>query len=255
MREWRQVNGMRYGIISDIHGNLEALEQVLEELGDADEVICLGDVVGYGANPNECCERIRNTCSVILMGNHDAAVIGMMDLQWFNPFAKDAILWTRQQLSQENLKFLKSLRSVKRIDNMLIAVHGSIRDPLEEYILSEEIALASMKRMPPDVRVMFCGHTHVAEAYEWYPRTKTMGRVSLSRGGSIRILEQAHYIINCGSVGQPRDYNRMASFAVYDVDSGEVTIKRVEYDVDKAAQKIIEAGLPRELAIRLYYGV
>lgn len=245
---------MRYGIISDIHGNIEALERVLEELSDVDKVICLGDIVGYGANPNECCERIRSVCSIALMGNHDAAVIGMMDLCWFNPFAKDAILWTRQQLSQENFDFLKSLSSVKVVDNLFIAVHGSLREPLEEYILSEDIALASIRRMPSNVRVMFCGHTHIAEAYEWYPRTRVMGRINLSKGGSIFISDECHYIINCGSVGQPRDYNSMASFIVYDTELREVIVRRVKYDVDKAAKKIIEAGLPLALAMRLYCG-
>lgn len=245
---------MRYAIISDIHGNIEALERVLEELSDVDKVICLGDIVGYGANPNECCECIRSVCSIALMGNHDAAVIGIMDLCWFNPFAKDALLWTRQQLRQENLDFLKSLSSVKMVDNLFIAVHGSLRDPLEEYILGEDVALASIRRMLSNVQVMFCGHTHIAEAYEWYPRTKVMGRVSLSKGGSIFISDERYYVINCGSVGQPRDYNPMASFLVYDAELKEVTVKRVRYDVDKAAKKIIEAGLPWALAMRLYCG-
>ncbi|MCS7253774.1 MAG: metallophosphoesterase family protein [Armatimonadota bacterium] len=246
---------MRYGIISDIHGNLEALERVLEELRDVDEVICLGDIVGYGANPNECCELIREVCSVVLMGNHDAAAVGMMDLRWFNPFARDAIKWTMQQLSHENVKFLKSLGSVARVNNLFIAVHGSLREPLEEYILGEDIALASIKRMPSGVRVIFCGHTHIAEAYKWFPRMKVMERISFSSGGSIRISDEAYYIINCGSVGQPRDYNFRASFGIYDVEAREIKVRRLEYDINKAAQKIEEAGLPHTLAQRLFLGM
>lgn len=245
---------MRYGIISDIHGNLEALERVLEELKGIDEVICLGDIVGYGANPNECCELVRENCGIVLMGNHDAAAIGMMDLMWFNQSAREAIVWVRQHLTDVNRKFLETLSAVKTVDRRFVAVHGSLREPIEEYILNEGVAYGTFQIMQPDVKIVFCGHTHIAEAYEWSPGSKVK-REGFRSGGIIYLSDQASYIINCGSVGQPRDYNRMASFGIYDAEAKMVTINRVEYDIDKAARKIIEAGLPPMLATRLYYGV
>jgi predicted phosphodiesterase len=245
---------MRYGIISDIHGNLEALQRVLEELEDVDEVICLGDIVGYGANPNECCQLVRERCSLIMMGNHDAAVVGLMDLRWFNAVAAEALLWTRSQLSEENINFLSSLQTVKRVDNLFLTVHGSLRYPIEEYIFDELTAYGSMRKMPEDIRLCFFGHTHVAEAYSKRLNEKSVSRIDMSRGGKLRISSDEVYLINCGSVGQPRDGNSMAGFGIYDVESNEVEVKRIMYDIETAARKILRAGLPPLLAQRLFLG-
>jgi len=245
---------MRYGIISDIHGNLEALQRVLEELEDVDEVICLGDIVGYGANPNECCQLVRERCSLIIMGNHDAAVIGLMDLRWFNVVAAEALLWTRSQLSEENINFLSSLQTLKNVDRLFLTVHGSLRHPIEEYILDERIAYASMLKMPEDINLCFFGHTHVAEAYLRRLNEKSVSRVEMSKGGKLKLSSDEVYLINCGSVGQPRDGNNMAGFGIYDVELNEVEVRRVMYDIETTARKILKAGLPPLLAQRLFFG-
>lgn len=243
---------MRYGIISDIHGNLEALESVLAAINDVDVIVCLGDVVGYGANPNECCELVREHCKVALLGNHDAAVLGMMDLTWFNEMARTAVLWTREQLNRDNWAFLESLPTVKCIDDAFTAVHGSLRNPIEEYILDHFTAHASLTML--NTRIGFFGHTHIAEAYEWFPRMQKIYHINLSHGGEVQLRDDARYLVNCGGVGQPRDDNPQASFGVYDTEGQVVEVIRVDYDVETAAQKIVDAGLPALLAQRLFWG-
>ncbi|MBV9453635.1 MAG: metallophosphoesterase family protein [Rubrobacter sp.] len=241
-----------YAVISDIHGNLEALEAVLRDVPDGTErIYCLGDVIGYGANPNECCNLVRSFEMPAISGNHDLAVTDLStDLAWFNPVAATAIEWTRQQLTEENTHFLRTLLRIMQEEETLF-VHGSVRDP-DEYIVNAAVAqenLAVLKKEYPDVQVCFFGHTHV-KAISPSPNGPITGSetLDLTSGGP--------YLVNPGSVGQPRDGDTFASYVVVeDAPYGvRVAYRFVEYDVAKAQAKIRAAGLPAMLADRLAYG-
>ena len=243
---------MRYGIIADVHGNLEALEVVLQALEGVDRYLYLGDVVGYGPNPNECCAAVRglNNC-ITICGNHDMAAVGKYDVSWFNPYARAAILWTSGQLSSENRRFLEDLPE-RYDESSFIMVHGSLVDPVSEYITSPWEARQSFALLKHPI--CFIGHTHVAEYYVQEPDVLTPHQVLLTRGGSIKIRQNQKYIINCGGVGQPRDGNPKASFGIYDAETNEIEIKRVEYPIQKTQDKMIKAGLPAVLYLRLWEG-
>jgi len=240
---------MKYGIISDIHGNLEALEAVLQALGEVGDYVCLGDVVGYGANPNECCERVRALTDRVLLGNHDAAALGQLDLDWFNDFARVAIEWTMAEVTSENKDWLQSRPDRIHLPDVTM-VHGALRDPWE-YISSPEEARSIFEAMDTDL--CFIGHTHVAEVYRqsWDRRIQ---RLSLTRGGAVDIRNGHRYVINCGSVGQPRDGNWQASAGLYDTEAQRVQVLRVSYDLTTAQRKIQAAGLPPILYYRLGLG-
>ncbi|HIE50273.1 MAG TPA: metallophosphoesterase [Armatimonadetes bacterium] len=242
---------MKYGLISDIHANWEALEAVLEALGEVDAYLCLGDVVGYGANPNECCERVRELGCTTIIGNHDEAALGRMDLNWFNPYARAAVEWTMAALTPENRKFLESLPATAEVDDFLL-VHGALPDPWM-YITSPLEALLTFQNMEPDL--CFIGHTHVAE---YYYVEKNQGsfpsQVSLRRGGTVQVTPERRFIVNCGGVGQPRDGNPQAAAGIYDTETREVEVLRVDYDLPTAQRKIRAAGLPSILADRLAFG-
>jgi predicted phosphodiesterase len=240
-----------YAVISDIHGNLEALEAVLGDVPDGVErIYCLGDVIGYGANPNECCELVRAHEAPTISGNHDLAVTDLStDLAWFNPVAEAAIEWTREQLTEENADFLRARPRMMREERTLF-VHGSVRDP-DEYIINGAIARENLDMLEeeyPDVRVCFFGHTHV-KAVAPSPNGPSSEFLDLTSGGP--------YLVNPGSVGQPRDGDTFASYVlVEDAPDGgsRVAYRFVEYDVKKAQTKILAAGLPRILADRLGQG-
>jgi diadenosine tetraphosphatase ApaH/serine/threonine PP2A family protein phosphatase len=242
-----------YAVISDIHGNLEALEAVLRNIPEeTEEIYCLGDVIGYGASPNECCDLVRAYGMPVISGNHDLAVTDpSTDLAWFNPIAAAAIDWTREQLTQENTDFLRTRPRMLRKNGTLF-VHGSVRDP-DEYILNAATArenLVILKAEYPDVRVCFFGHTHVKAVTPSPdgPSAGSFDTLDLGSGGP--------YLVNPGSVGQPRDGDTFASYVlVEDVQDGPlVTYRFVEYDVEKAQAKIRAAHLPGVLADRLAYG-
>lgn len=224
--------------ISDIHGNLEALEAVLDNIKrhHADGIFCVGDIVGYGANPNECCNAIRDFEIPCVLGNHDFAAVTDELLGWFNPYARKALEWTRKNLTRENQMFLAELprRLVLEVEGTKIGlVHGSPWDELFEYVrptTSESVLKKFLKDVGCDVLVL--GHTHIPFAKE----VKT------------------GIVFNPGSVGQPRDGNWMASYALFDPKHKKVRIRRVKYDVETAAMKIKEAGLPDFLWERLYEG-
>ena len=246
-----------YAVISDIHGNLEALEAVLGDLPDGvAEIYCLGDVIGYGASPNECCDLVRAYGMSVISGNHDLAVTDpSMDLAWFNPVAAAAIEWTRAQLNAENADFLRTRPRTLRKEGTLF-VHGSVRDP-DEYIMNAATArdnLATLQADYPDVQVCFFGHTHVKtvtpSADGPYPGSDET--LDLASGGP--------YLVNPGSVGQPRDGDTFASYILGEDARDEtqtgprIAYRFVEYDVEKAQDKIRSAGLPGMLADRLAYG-
>jgi len=243
---------MRYGIFGDIHGNCDALMAVLEAL-DKDRVdvkICLGDIVGYGAEPRECIKIIRELGCMTLAGNHDHAAIDRLDVEFFNAFAKQAALWTRQQLTDEDKQFLAGLGFVDHHEHFA-CVHGSLHGPeLFNYIATIFDAELSFEAL--DKPVLFYGHTHIPITFfDTTPMTFTTE-------GEIRITSDMKALVNVGSVGQPRDEDPRASYGIYEVDdsSGEgvVYIRRVPYDVSSASRKIIAAGLPEPLAIRLELG-
>lgn len=230
---------MRYTVISDIHSNLDALEAVIDEIPKATPIICLGDIVGYGAEPNEVVEVVQGLKPlVVLMGNHDYAVV-TGDVQGFSTYAATAIAWTRKHITAANMQFLSNLRSEAFVELESVPValyHGSPRDSLFEYIYPEisheEVeSLMDMSKC----NVVLLGHTHIP--------------MCLSAKGGI--------LTNPGSVGQPRDGNPNASIGFLSVSAGEYDFKhkRVKYDVESAAGKIIESGLPVFLASRLREGM
>ncbi len=242
-----------YAVISDIHGNLEALEAVLRDIPEGlEEIYCLGDVIGYGASPNECCDRVRETGMPVISGNHDLAVTDLStDLAWFNPVAAAAIEWTREQLTQENADFLRTRPRTIRVGEALF-VHGSVRDP-DEYIINRAVArenLAVLQAEYPNVKVCFFGHTHVKTVVPSPdgPSPGSDDTLDLTSGGP--------YLVNPGSVGQPRDGDTFASYVLAEdaLDGARITYRFVEYDVEKAQAKIRDAGLPGMLADRLAYG-
>jgi diadenosine tetraphosphatase ApaH/serine/threonine PP2A family protein phosphatase len=243
---------MRYAILSDIHANLEAFHAVLArtaELG-ADQVLCLGDVVGYNADPNACVDIVRNKGIACIMGNHDAAACGIEEPDSFNPAARAAVLWTREVLTAENKEFLRGLPRYLQFGDMVLC-HGSINDT-DQYIFEDSDVrenLAVMETLPNSPQVCFYGHTHMKAAYS------IAGGV-LSRVLSDKILLTAgtRYLINPGGAGQPRDGDPQTPFLIYDTADRTVVFHRVEYDIAACQRKILQAGLPARLAERLAMG-
>ena len=241
---------MKYGIISDIHSNLEALNIVLSNLKDIDKLICLGDIVGYGPNPNECVEVIKNLSIPTVAGNHDKAVIGELSIEWFNRDAADAVRWTQIEISGKNLEYLKSLPIHLDFENFEI-VHGSLREPVEEYITSIFEAMPTFEKMKKPL--LFVGHTHVPIAIVMKKDGDFDGWM-LEDNQNIRTPEWEKVLINPGGVGQPRDGDSRASFGIYDSDKKEFTLHRIEYNIEKVQEKMRVAGLPSWLIERFAFG-
>ncbi len=250
---------MRVLIISDIHANAEALEACTAAFPEHDMVANLGDVVGYGASPNDVVETARALDGLIVRGNHDRACAGLSDVREFNAIAGYAALWTPNELTAENREWVAKMPigPITRDDlpGVLFA-HGSPKDE-DEYILTENVARSSLVHSPVDIN--FYGHTHLQSAM-WYAN----GRLHSIRPGyanrgfavswELKLEANTRYLINPGSVGQPRDADWRAAFALYDSVANIVTFYRVPYDVELAAQRIIGAGLPERLAFRLHEG-
>ncbi len=230
---------MKIAIIADIHGNLEALEAVLNHIKskEVDKIICLGDIVGYGSSPNECIELIKKNEIQAIQGNHDLNAVTLEKLDWFNDNAKEALKFTNKILTEENKKFLKELPEtleIKNKKNKLLAIHGSPKDHLYEYLepTTDEDKIKDMIE-EQKVDVIAVGHTHLPDIKKF----------------------ELKLFLNPGSVGQPRNNNSKAQYAILDLSNiNFVTLEQVEYDIDTAAKKIIQAGLPRFLADRLYVG-
>ncbi|NUN69753.1 MAG: metallophosphoesterase family protein [Bacteroidetes bacterium] len=233
---------MRYAIISDIHSNLEALTKalaIIDERG-VDEIICLGDVVGYGANPNECVDLVRARCSAVVLGNHDAAALDTSLAHDFNAIARRAVLWTSRELSEENKSFLSARPMVERRGELLF-VHSSPHLPEAwDYIIDAEDAERAIRAYTE--RVCFIGHTHVPGIFS-------------PRGRAKQVLPEGQFLVNVGSVGQPRDGNPMLAFGIFDASTWVYELVRSEYDIQTAAEKIYAAQLPEELGNRLMYGM
>jgi predicted phosphodiesterase len=250
---------VRILILSDIHANLEALEASLEAAPEHEQVFNLGDIVGYGANPNEVTERSRALGSVFVRGNHDRASTGQIPIDDFNPVAGLAVRWTQEHLTPENSQFLRAMPQgpVAPIAH-LQCVHGSPRDE-DEYVLTSREAWLILGHAP--VPLILFGHTHVQGAYwidDAHEKEGVVGpRYPSARGKqhfTLPLKETAKYLVNPGSIGQPRDGDPRAAFAVFDTEANTVAFHRVPYDIERAQKKIISAGLPDRLASRLAEG-
>jgi predicted phosphodiesterase len=248
---------MRVLVLSDIHGNLQALEAVLAAAGEVDEVWNLGDVVGYGANPNEAVDRIREIAKVHVRGNHDRVCCGLTSSQGFNPVAAAAATWTQRTLTPENLQWLKEMPQGPVIGaGRAMCAHGS---PLHEdqYIVTMRDAWAPLQQMESEVT--FFGHTHIQGGFsqrdeEWHENRPHYETEDQAEQVEMEIGEGTRHLINPGSVGQPRDHDWRAGFAIYDDEAATVVFHRIPYDVAAAQAAIREAGLPDRLATRLSDG-
>jgi len=234
---------LRIAIISDIHSNLEALTKAFEiiETKNVDEIVCLGDIVGYGANPNECVELIRKRVKYVIMGNHDYAVaVDPNELIYFSSHARESDLWTREVLTRENLEFLKSLPFTISFKNLLF-VHSAPAQPREwEYIFTESQAKIQFQYF--NEKICFIGHSHFPGVF---PEN------GFYNG---KLEKSTRYIINVGSIGQPRDGDWRLCFGIFDTERWTYEQIRSEYDVERTADKIIQNGLPEFLARRLFVG-
>lgn len=246
---------MRYAILSDIHSNIEALSAVFAD-ADAmkvDHFLCCGDVIGYGANPNECIAELKARGVRSILGNHDEAAVYGSTLPSFNPQARKALIWNRDQLNPDSQDYLRGLPMDLTCDQKLQLVHGSPRS-IEEYVVGLEQAawiLAEMEVAWPEVQVLCFGHTHMA----MYIGQKAELLEEDAEHKRLRLLEDKRYLVNPGSVGQPRDKDWRASYAIYDAKERLLEFRRVEYDVASAQKKIVDSGMPPTFAIRLQFGI
>lgn len=241
---------MRVAVVSDIHSNLAALTAVLSDLPSVDEVWCLGDIVGYGPDPNECIQTLLALKHVSIAGNHDLAAVGMVDIADFNPDAAEAARWTGAQLSSVNAEIIRRLPQEHTIGDFTL-VHGSPRNPIWEYIVHPAQAAANLSRF--ETQYCLVGHTH-SPAVFWGPEGKNPAGGQRPAPGAVYALEQRRLILNPGSVGQPRDRDPRASYAIIDFKQREVQFRRVAYDIGATQRKMQAAGLPYSLWARLAVG-
>ncbi len=241
---------MRILVISDIHANLNALEAVVADAGEIDAAWCLGDLVGYGPDPNECIERIRELPNLIcLIGNHDAAALGQIDINSFNPEARTAVKWTQEALTPTNKDYLRNLPE-RQVEEPVTLVHGSPRQPVWEYLLDTRTASKNFDYF--DTPYCFVGHSHLPVIYQMkdnYPLAKLVIPEPQSR-----IELEPRAILNPGSVGQPRDHNPKAAYAIFDPEALNWDYRRVEYDISSVQERMKEQSLPARHIERLSAG-
>ena len=249
------MDRLRVGVISDVHANLPALQAVLEsiEAFGPEEIWCLGDVVGYGAQPDECAALVQERCAVSLNGNHDLAVTGAIDAATFSETARAAVGWTRANASPQTLEFLGGL-APEGVREGIGLFHASPRDPIWEYVLSIDQAEAGLDAQ--DERIGLIGHSHVSL---FFTRPPSTGRRSFATGaqttdGDLLELSEGEWLLNPGSVGQPRDGDPRAAWLELDTTEWTARYHRVRYDAVAAAATILAAGLPAALAERLQIG-
>ncbi len=243
---------MRLGIFSDVHSNIEALSRVVEQYRhlSIDRYVCLGDTVGYGASPNECCDLVRSLDPTAVLGNHDAAVSGRMDYNYYYEACRQALDYHASILTPENMAWLKSLPYEIREDNRGYC-HGSPLNLEEfEYIFSVEQARACLPRYDELADVTFIGHSHLCKAF-----ALSRDEVHAVIASRFEVRPGFKYIIGVGSVGQPRDYDPRASFTVFDTEAHVFEYHRVDYDIEASARKIFESNLERNFGNRLFIGV
>ena len=251
---------MRIAVLSDIHANLLALQAVLAEVDrlEPDILWCLGDTVGYGPEPQACADLVRERVAVCLAGNHDLAVAGKLPLEKFNDVAARAATWQREHIRPETVQWLSTLPNREEIEGITL-VHASPRDPVWEYVTDDRIAGANADHF--ETQICLVGHSHRAVGWRlrdigWWGRVQM---VSLPANEPLHLTEDARWILNPGSVGQPRDGDPRASFAILDLQNDQVaddtwTWHRLEYDIDAVDAAIVEAGLPEILGRRLHQG-
>jgi diadenosine tetraphosphatase ApaH/serine/threonine PP2A family protein phosphatase len=248
---------MRLALISDIHSNLPALEAVLTDVEavGVDQVWCLGDVVGYGAQPNECAALVQAQCQVCLVGNHDLAALEALDISTFSPAAAAAVRWTREAMNDDTREFLASLEPSDESREVGL-YHASPRDPVWEYVLWPDQAAQCIRAQAQ--RVSFVGHSHVALFFA-LAEGRGAGEIEDARGaqaaaGTSLDVRRGRWLVNPGSVGQPRDGDPRAAWLALDTEAWQASFHRVAYDIDRAADAIVSAELPEHLARRLYVG-
>ncbi len=242
---------MRILVISDIHANYTALEAVLQDAGTADETWCLGDLIGYGPDPNMVVEQVRElphlTC---ILGNHDVAVLGRMQFEAFNNDARRSLTWTSKVLTADNLDFLRGVPHNPKVRGDVTLAHGSPRDPIWEYVLNTLSARLNFEHF--ETPYCFVGHSHVQSLFQ-LDETKDRVTMTMVRTNE-PIALSPRAILNPGSVGQPRDRDPRAAYAIYDNAANTWEARRVDYDIAAVQQRVREAGLPEKHAIRLAEG-
>ena len=245
---------MRYLVISDIHANLLAFDAVLADAANTfDKIWCLGDVVGYGPYPNECVERLNEFDHKCIAGNHDWAVLDKLDVAEFNLNARFAVLWTQKELKPENRAYLESLPLYLLEDERFTLVHGSPRHPIWEYILYPKVAQLNFKHF--ETTYCLVGHTHSPVIYAEAENPGSTSEAIIPESDTfVQHLNARRLIMNPGSVGQPRDGDARASYALLDTETMEFTIKRVPYDIEKVQAKMQRHDFPAKLWNRLAFG-
>ena len=241
---------MRVLVISDVHANLAALDAVLADAGDCDMIWSLGDIVGYGPEPNECIQRLQERPHLAIPGNHDWGVLGKLDLDDFNAEARLANLWTREQLTPASRSYLEALPEVRVEENFSLA-HGSPRYPIWEYLIYPSIAKLSFSAF--DTPICLVGHTHIPVIFRDVPDSSQCQVIAPEEGQAIR-LDEHRYIINPGSVGQPRDGDPRAAYVLLDTAAKIIEHRRVPYDIAGTQAKMRTANLPRRNSVRLEIG-
>ncbi len=241
---------MRYAVISDVHSNLEALRAVLADIkaNSVKEILFTGDAVGYGPDPNECLKIIETGCSVLIAGNHDWAAIGLTDIAFFNTAAQSAMMWTMKTLTKENLQTLSKFKITEVVlEKNLFLVHSTPREPQRWFYLQPyRDAVANFEYF--DEKICFLGHSHIPFIVE----RNLKGEVAVYND-EIKITKGARYIVNVGSVGQPRDGDPRACYCIF--DEGLISFRRVAYEISKTQEKMRKCGLPIHLIERLAFGV
>lgn len=246
---------MRYLIISDIHANLTAFDAALNAAkGHWEKAVCLGDVVGYGPDPNEVIDRVRALDAVTIRGNHDKAGSGLANAQDFNPIARAVALWTREHLTPENREWLEKLPTGPMQVNSFYMVHGAVHDE-DEYVFAPAQALGSLLDAPSPV--VFFGHTHLQGGFTL--KDEKVDALHFKPSGGhlfepLKIESGATYMLNPGSIGQPRDGDTRAAFAIADLENQTVEFWRVPYDIESVQKRMQSAGLPEPLILRLSFG-
>jgi predicted phosphodiesterase len=246
---------VRFLILSDIHGNWEALQAVLADCTqEYDQIVCCGDLVGYNPNPSEVVDWVRNNCAVVVRGNHDKVIAGLEGLQWFNEIAQASVLWSQQQLSIEQIKWLHELPTGPQHLEHFSIFHGAPFDE-DQYVLGPEGAVPCFACL--ELPLSFFGHTHVQGGF--FLKWRNVGRLPAvgpdRRDTTFEINPDTSYMVNPGSVGQPRDGDPRAGYAIYDSDVQTVTLRRTEYPIQVTYQRIKDAGLPDVLGLRLFRGI
>lgn len=242
---------MRLAVLSDVHGNIEALDAILTALKaySPDRYACLGDIVGYGASPNECCERIREQCELVVIGNHDRGVFDLKERTFMNQLAVAGVEYATETLEENHVEYLKSLPFTQTIGSDVMLSHGLPSKP-EDWLYSDDANEVAKTFVNINQKIVFVGHLHVPHGFVF---DETNGRLRAHVDEEVDVSSLRH-LINVGSVGQPRDEDPRTAAAILDMDTLKVTLIRVEYNISAAAKKIIDAGLPEMLAQRITIG-